>query len=82
MRWKLVLLGNTSAGKSSLVLRFVKNQFAEYQESTIGAAFLTRRLQLKQPRQGYGQKEIHLASCPIWRGHATMVQVFGQRLQS
>ena len=30
------------AGKSSLVLRFVKGQFFEYQESTIGAAFLTQ----------------------------------------
>ena len=29
-------------GKSSLVLRFVKGQFHEYQESTIGAAFLTQ----------------------------------------
>lgn len=46
MRWKLVLLGNTSAGKSSLVLRFVRNQYVEYQESTIGAAFLTRKIQL------------------------------------
>ena len=30
------------AGKSSLVLRFVKGQFHEHQESTIGAAFLTQ----------------------------------------
>ena len=29
-------------GKSSLVLRFVKGQFHEYQETTIGAAFLTQ----------------------------------------
>lgn len=32
------------SGKSSLVLRFVKGQFHEYQESTIGAAFLTQTL--------------------------------------
>jgi small GTP-binding protein len=38
---KLVLLGESSVGKSSLVLRFVRGQFSEYQESTIGAAFLT-----------------------------------------
>ena len=31
-------------GKSSLVLRFVKGQFHEYQESTIGAAFLTQTI--------------------------------------
>ena len=32
------------SGKSSLVLRFVKGQFHEYQESTIGAAFLTQTI--------------------------------------
>lgn len=34
--FKLVLLGESAVGKSSLVLRFVKGQFQEYQESTIG----------------------------------------------
>ncbi|KAI6681829.1 hypothetical protein NL676_035710 [Syzygium grande] len=41
---KLVLLGDMGAGKTSLVLRFVKGQFHEYQESTIGAAFFTQVL--------------------------------------
>ncbi|EDV26319.1 uncharacterized protein TRIADDRAFT_22550 [Trichoplax adhaerens] len=41
-QFKLVLLGESAVGKSSLVLRFVKGQFQEYQESTIGAAFLTQ----------------------------------------
>ena len=40
--FKLVMLGDTAVGKSSVVLRFVKNEFFEYQESTIGAAFLTQ----------------------------------------
>ena len=44
-QFKLVLLGESSVGKSSLVLRFVKGQFHEFQESTIGAAFLTRTVQ-------------------------------------
>jgi len=35
-QFKLVLLGDSAVGKSSLVLRFVKKQFFEYQESTIG----------------------------------------------
>ena len=33
---KLVLLGDMGAGKSSLVLRFVKGQFFDYQASTWG----------------------------------------------
>ena len=39
-QFKLVLLGESAVGKSSLVLRFVKGQFHEYQESTIGGTYL------------------------------------------
>lgn len=45
-QFKLVLLGESSVGKSSLVLRFGKDLFHEYQESTIGAAFLTQKINL------------------------------------
>ena len=34
--FKLVLLGETAVGKSSLVLRFVKDQFRDALESTVG----------------------------------------------
>ena len=40
-QFKLVLLGESAVGKSSLVLRFVKGQFHEYQESTIGGEGIT-----------------------------------------
>jgi Ras-related protein Rab-5C len=40
---KLVLLGEAAVGKSSLVLRFVNNEFQENKEPTIGAAFLTQK---------------------------------------
>lgn len=43
---KLVLLGEAAVGKSSLVLRFVNNDFQENKEPTIGAAFLTQKIQL------------------------------------
>uniref|UniRef100_A0A3Q0R0B2 RAB5A, member RAS oncogene family n=1 Tax=Amphilophus citrinellus TaxID=61819 RepID=A0A3Q0R0B2_AMPCI len=46
-QFKLVLLGESAVGKSSLVLRFVKGQFHEFQESTIGAAFLTQTVCLE-----------------------------------
>ena len=39
-QFKLVLLGESAVGKSSLVLRFVKGQFHEFQESTIGGMSL------------------------------------------
>lgn len=43
-QFKLVLLGESAVGKSSLVLRFVKGQFHEYQESTIGGNVLSSTL--------------------------------------
>ncbi|CAK4031493.1 Vacuolar sorting-associated 21 [Lecanosticta acicola] len=43
---KLVLLGEAAVGKSSLVLRFVNNDFQPNKEPTIGAAFLTQKCQL------------------------------------
>merc|ERR1719389_755344 len=43
---KLVLLGDASVGKSCLVVRFAKGEFYEYQEPTIGAAFMTQTVNL------------------------------------
>ena len=44
--FKMVLLGESAVGKSSLALRFAKGQYQEHAESTIGAAFLTHILQI------------------------------------
>jgi len=41
---KLVMLGDTGCGKSSLVLRFVTNNFRQFSESTIGASFMSKLL--------------------------------------
>lgn len=41
---KVVLLGDTGVGKSSIALRFVSNEFKPYSESTIGASFLSKTL--------------------------------------
>ena len=46
--YKLVLLGDTAVGKSCLVVRFVRDEFFEFQEPTIGAAFLTQTVTLDE----------------------------------
>ena len=38
--FKLVLLGDTAVGKSCLVVRFVRDEFFEFQEPTIGGTLL------------------------------------------
>lgn len=47
-QFKLVLLGESAVGKSSVVHRFVKNTFDNMRESTIGAAFLTQSVTLPE----------------------------------
>ncbi len=42
--FKIVLLGDESVGKTSLVLRYVKNSFSEQYIKTIGADFLIKDL--------------------------------------
>lgn len=42
--YRLVVLGDYSVGKSSIALQYVKNQFNDREESTIGAAFLTKTI--------------------------------------
>ena len=42
--YKIVLLGNTSVGKSSIISRKINKTFCEFQEPTIGAAFFTTKV--------------------------------------
>ncbi|KAF8034372.1 hypothetical protein BT93_C0619 [Corymbia citriodora subsp. variegata] len=79
---KLVLLGDMGAGKTSLVLRFVKGQFHEYQESTIGAAFFTQVLSLNEATVKFdiwdtaGQERYHSLAPMYYRGAAAAVVVY------
>ena len=49
--FKLVLLGDTAVGKSCLVVRFVRDEFFEFQEPTIGGK-PERTNGYLRPRQG------------------------------
>ena len=45
---KLILLGESQVGTSSLVIQFVKGQNKEFQDATIGAAFLTQNINIDE----------------------------------
>lgn len=80
--FKLVLLGESAVGKSSLVLRFVKSQFHEFQESTIGAAFLTQTVCLDDTTVKFeiwdtaGQERYHSLAPMYYRGAQAAIVVY------
>jgi small GTP-binding protein len=81
-QFKLVLLGETAVGKSSLVLRFVKGQFHEFQESTIGAAFLTQTVVVDDTTVKFeiwdtaGQERYHSLAPMYYRGAQAAIVVY------
>merc|ERR1712159_581852 len=81
-QFKLVLLGDSAVGKSSLVLRFVRGQFFEHQESTIGAAFLTQTVCAEDRTIKFeiwdtaGQERYHSLAPMYYRGAAAAVVVY------
>lgn len=81
-QFKLVLLGEAAVGKSSLVLRFVKGHFTEFQESTIGAAFMTQTLALDDTTVKFeiwdtaGQERYHSLAPMYYRGAQAAVVVY------
>ncbi|KAI0979614.1 hypothetical protein GJ496_009130, partial [Pomphorhynchus laevis] len=80
--FKLVLLGESAVGKSSLVLRFVKGQFHEFQESTIGAAFLTQTVNVDNVTVKFeiwdtaGQERYHSLAPMYYRGAQAAIVVY------
>mmetsp|Transcript_30549 Transcript_30549/g.65414 ORF Transcript_30549/g.65414 Transcript_30549/m.65414 type:complete len:211 (-) Transcript_30549:113-745(-) len=81
-QFKLVLLGESAVGKSSLVLRFVKGQFLDFQESTIGAAFLTQTVCLNDTTVKFeiwdtaGQERFQSLGVAFYRGADCCVLVY------
>eukprot|EP00116_Pleurobrachia_bachei_P010217 sb/3470479/ len=78
----LFLSGESAVGKSSLVLRFVKGQFHEYQETTIGAAFLTQTVTVDGVTVKFeiwdtaGQERYHSLAPMYYRGAQSAIIVY------
>jgi len=53
---KILVLGESGVGKTSLLLRYVENRFTFNTKSTIGANFLTKRMEVDDK----------VATCQIW----------------
>mmetsp|Transcript_19393 Transcript_19393/g.18741 ORF Transcript_19393/g.18741 Transcript_19393/m.18741 type:complete len:203 (-) Transcript_19393:1144-1752(-) len=79
---KAVLLGDTGVGKSSLVLRFVTNNFKPYSESTIGASFMSKTISVNGKNIKYqiwdtaGQEKYHSLAPMYYRGAACAIIVY------
>jgi len=80
--FKLVLLGDTAVGKSCLVVRFVRDEFFEFQEPTIGAAFLTQSVALDNATVKFeiwdtaGQERYRSLAPMYYRGAAAAIVVY------
>jgi small GTP-binding protein len=80
--FKLVLLGDAAVGKSCLVVRFVRDEFFEFQEPTIGAAFLTQTVALDDATVKYeiwdtaGQERYRSLAPMYYRGAAAAIVVY------
>ncbi|XP_076942579.1 ras-related protein Rab5-like isoform X1 [Bidens hawaiensis] len=79
---KLVILGDMGTGKTSIVLRFVKGQYYDYQESTIGAAFFTQIVSINKTNVKFdiwdtaGQERYHSLAPMYYRGAAAAIVVY------
>eukprot|EP01036_Dinobryon_divergens_P027419 gene27419-36191_t len=79
---KVVLLGDTGVGKSSLVLRFVTNNFKPYSESTIGASFMSKMVTVNSKPIKFqiwdtaGQEKYHSLAPMYYRGAAAAIIVY------
>jgi len=78
----VVLLGDTAVGKSCLVVRFVRDEFFEFQEPTIGAAFLTQTVSLDDATVKFeiwdtaGQERYRSLAPMYYRGAAAAIVVY------
>lgn len=79
---KVVFLGDTSVGKSCLAVRFIKNKFFEFQEPTIGAAFLGKTINVNDKRYKFeiwdtaGQERYRSLAPMYYRGAKAAVIVY------
>ena len=81
-RFKLVLIGDASVGKSSLVLRYLKDRFDEIEKPTIGASFLSHTFDVGKTTVKYeiwdtaGQQQYRSLMPVFFRGAQALFFVY------
>jgi len=79
---KIVLLGNTGVGKSSLALQFTRHQFYCNQDPTIGACFLSKKVRIHDSIINFeiwdtaGQERFHSLTPMYYRGASAALIVY------
>mmetsp|Transcript_32567 Transcript_32567/g.91482 ORF Transcript_32567/g.91482 Transcript_32567/m.91482 type:complete len:252 (+) Transcript_32567:123-878(+) len=82
--FKLVLLGDASVGKSSILMRFLQNTFTEVSEATVGAAFSTKTIESGNRQVKFeiwdtaGQERFRSLAPMYYRGASSAVVVYDQ----
>ncbi len=80
--YKTVLMGDTGVGKSSIATQFVNNEFSEFQETTIGAAFFSKTIEIDGTSckidvwDTAGQERYHSLTPMYYRGAKIALIVF------
>ena len=79
---KIVVLGEARVGKTSLTLRFVKNEFDKEQDSTIDASFLGKKVTVGQKSimlniwDTAGQEKYHALAKNYYQGASGAILVY------
>eukprot|EP00916_Digyalum_oweni_P002926 GHVL01005393.1.p1 GENE.GHVL01005393.1~~GHVL01005393.1.p1 ORF type:complete len:198 (+),score=22.17 GHVL01005393.1:164-757(+) len=82
--FKTVLLGDASVGKSSIVMRFIRNTYSDAMETTVGASFSTQTIQLNDDTIKFdiwdtaGQERFQSLAPIYYRGASAAIVVFDQ----
>merc|ERR550537_1082312 len=82
--FKLVLLGDASVGKSSILMRFLQNKFSDGIESTVGAAFSTKTIESRNRQVKFeiwdtaGQERFRSLAPMYYRSASSAVVVYDQ----
>ena len=81
-KFKVVLLGESAVGKSSILSRFAKNEFDDMQESTIGAAFFSKVYSLEEINESVfleiwdtAGQERYKSLAPMYYRNASLIMI-------